>query len=190
MANIGAGFLILLVFVIAAGSGQAYVESSFQLENWRENLGFGEENLTILHFYYHSTFGSNHNATAVQVAQANSTAQSPTLFGTLFIDDNPLNEGPGWSSNEVGRAQGIEGFAGRDETVALMAISFGFTQGTYQGSSFNVLSRYPIIEALRELAVVGGSEAFRLATGFAMIKTVEFSLANGVTIELNVTIVH
>lgn len=190
MANIEAGLLILLVFVIAAGSGQAYVESSFQPENWRESLGFGEEKVSTLHFYYHSSLGGNHNATSIQVAQANSTAMSPTFFGALFIDDNPLTEGPDWSSTEVGRAQGIEGFSGKDEAVALMAISFDFTQGTFNGSSFNVLSRNPISEAVRELAIVGGTGAFRLAKGFTMIKTVEFSSANGVTVEFNVTIIH
>lgn len=70
-----------------------------------------------------------------------------------------------------------------------MAISFGFTQNTYQGSSFNVLSRNPLFEAVRQLAI-GGTAAFWLAMGFAMVKTVEVSSVNGVTVEFNVTIVH
>lgn len=85
------------VFVIAAGSSQAYVESSFQPDNWGESLGFGKENVASLHFYYHSSLGGNHNPTAVQVTQANSSAQSPTLFGAIFVNDEPLTKGPDWS---------------------------------------------------------------------------------------------
>lgn len=184
---VGFSFLLaLFLSVVSARSG--YVESSYNSEVWRASIGLGKEKVTKLHFFLHDSVGGV-NATAVQVAQAITTAQSATNFGALFIDDDPLTEGPEASSMEVGRAQGLSGSTGRDELTLIMAISFAFTNGEFNGSSLSMLGRNPITEPVRELAIVGGTGLFRLAKGFALTRTVEL---NGLTAiaEYNVTVVH
>nr|CAD1844112.1 unnamed protein product [Ananas comosus var. bracteatus] len=63
--------------------------------------------------------------------------------------------------------------------------------GPYSGSSFVVFSRNPVTEPHRELAVVGGRGAFRLARGFAQLRTHYLNTTNGdAVIEYDVTLLH
>ncbi|KAL9377123.1 hypothetical protein Peur_031243 [Populus x canadensis] len=55
---------------------------------------------------------------------------------------------------------------------------FGFTAGEFNGSSISVFSRNPISNTKRELAVVGRRGEFRLATGFAQLKTYFLNATN------------
>jgi hypothetical protein len=56
---------------------------------------------------------------------------------------------------------------------------FGLTAGEFNGSSISVFSRNPISNTERELAVVGRRGEFRLATGFAQLKTCFLNATNG-----------
>lgn len=67
-----------------------------ELKIWFRQPGVSELKVTKLHFYFHDLRG----ITSVTVASANSTASSPTLFGSSSIMDDPLTEGPEFSSNQ------------------------------------------------------------------------------------------
>ncbi|WJX64982.1 hypothetical protein P8452_49695 [Trifolium repens] len=101
-------------------------------------------------------------------------------------------EGPEETSNVVGNAQGLYVSSSQTEDVTLtMYVDYAFTSGELNGSSFSVLSRNPVREPTRELAVVGGRGKFRMATGFALIKAHFLNVTTGDgIIEYNVTIFH
>jgi hypothetical protein len=151
--------------------------------------------VTHLHFYYFDIHTGN-NPSAVIVARANQTSdknpKKSSLFGTVFAIDNPLREGPEETSNVVGNAQGLYVSSSQSEDVTLtMYVDYAFTSGELNGSSFSVLSRNPVREPTRELAVVGGRGKFRMATGFALIKAHFLNVTTGDgIIEYNVTIFH
>ncbi|CAA7400995.1 unnamed protein product [Spirodela intermedia] len=139
-------------------------------------LKLGKEKVTYLHFFLHDTI-SGENPTAVQVANPNST-RFPFGFGSVFVIDDVLTEAVERSSPVVGNAQGID-----------LPVDFAFTTGKYKGSSFSVMSRNPITETRRELAVVGGRGKFRLARGVAQLTTRLLKYPDAI-IEYNVTLFH
>jgi hypothetical protein len=151
--------------------------------------------VTHLHFYYFDIHTGN-NPSAVIVARANQTSdiipKKSSLFGTVFAIDNPLREGPEETSKVVGNAQGLYVSSSQSQDVTLtMYVDYAFTCGELNGSSFSVLSRNPVREPTRELAVVGGRGKFRMATGFALIRAHFLNVTTGDgIIEYNVTIFH
>lgn len=173
--------LPILACLIAAKSSRAYVESSFIPKDWRAGLGLGKERLTSLHFFFHDRV----KETSVAVASAPTTANSSTLFGTVVIADEPLTEGIDPKSEEVGRAQGILALASREELKFVMALSFSFSKGKFNGSSLSMLSENPV----RELAIVGGTGKFRLARGVAVARTVKTEGFDAI-VEYHVKVLH
>ncbi|CAA6675033.1 unnamed protein product [Spirodela intermedia] len=154
-------------------------------------LKLGKEKVTYLHFFLHDTI-SGENPTAVQVANPNST-RFPFGFGSVFVIDDVLTEAVERSSPVVGNAQGIDVLTGLDKFSLVMTrelpVDFAFTTGKYKGSSFSVMSRNPITETRRELAVVGGRGKFRLARGVAQLTTRLLKYPDAI-IEYNVTLFH
>ncbi|XVE93799.1 hypothetical protein REPUB_Repub01dG0226100 [Reevesia pubescens] len=123
------------------------------------------EKVTNLHFFFHDTLGGK-NPSAVLVARANIT-------------------------EVIGNAQGLWVSSGKDIPTLVAFFDFGFTKGEFNGSSISVFSRNPIVETERELAVVGGRGKFRMAKGFAQLKTYFLNVTNGYAIvEYNVTVIH
>ncbi|OMO92812.1 Plant disease resistance response protein [Corchorus olitorius] len=152
------------------------------------------EKVTQLHFFLHSTL-SGENPSAVMVARSNLTNDddSPIPFGSLFAIDSPLRVGPEPTSTVIGNAQGLELSSSQDSSkfTIVMYIDFAFTSGKFNGSSFSVFSRNPVTEGDREVAIVGGRGQFRLARGFAEIKTSFLNATNGDAIlDYNVTLYH
>ncbi|XP_026435227.1 dirigent protein 22-like [Papaver somniferum] len=114
-----------------------------------------------------------------------------TLFTSLYIVDNPLTEGPELNSTIVGRVQGLIGFAAQKKMASLVGLSYAFTDGKFNGSTLIIVTRNPILIPEREFPIVGGTGLFRLARGFANVKTVLLDPVAGIaTIEYNVTVVH
>ncbi|MQM19464.1 hypothetical protein Taro_052468 [Colocasia esculenta] len=145
---------------------------------------------TRLHFYFHE-INAGPNTSVVRVAQANTTLASPTSFGALVVADNPLTKGPELTSKLVGRAQGIYTSASQEELAFMTSLNFAFTAGKYNGSVLTVLGRFAIALPVREMSVVGGSGYFRLARGYARIRTHRMDQRTGlVTVEYNVTVIH
>ncbi|EEF34117.1 conserved hypothetical protein [Ricinus communis] len=133
---------------------------------------------------------SGPNATAIPVAKSNITDKSPTLFGIVVMIDDPLTEGPEPTSKEVGRAQGFYGSAGQDHTGASHGyeLSFHYWKVQWQHSChFGSKSS----THLREIPIVVGTGVFRLARGFAILKTYIFNATSGdAIVEYNVAVVH
>ncbi|KAE8788805.1 dirigent protein 15-like [Hordeum vulgare] len=152
----------------------------------------GKEKVTNLHFYLHDTL-SGRDPTAVPVARgAGATPRpgDPTPFSSVYVVDDVLTEGPERTSRVVGSAQGLYASTGRHALGLVLGIDFALND--YNGSSFVVFSRNPVADGDgRELAVVGGRGAFRMARGFALLRTHYLNTGNGdAIIEYNVTLLH
>ncbi|XVF45492.1 hypothetical protein PTKIN_Ptkin02bG0211000 [Pterospermum kingtungense] len=153
------------------------------------------EKVTHLHFFLHDTL-SGENRSAVMVARANLSKpdNSPTPFGSLFAIDDPLRVGPEPTSEIIGNAQGLYLSSSQDASkfTIVMCVDFLFTVDKFNGSSFSLFSRNPVTEGdNREVAIVGGRGKFRMARGFANIKTSYFDATTGDAIlEYNVTLYH
>ncbi|PWA88363.1 hypothetical protein CTI12_AA121520 [Artemisia annua] len=124
------------------------------------------------------TFFSGNNPTAIPVAQAPMTNTSQTLFGLTFVVDDPLTIGPNITSKIVGRAQGIYASADQNDFALSMVLNFVFFEGKYNGSSFSLLTRNPILStAPREFSIVGGSGLFRFARAESALKPMEMEMS-------------
>jgi hypothetical protein len=130
---------------------------------------------THLRFYMHDivTGDASSPATAVRVVRGVTLLpDDPTnRFGDMYAIDDALTEGPGASSPAVGRAQGFYLFASRSDAALLLSANLVFTAGKHNGSALAVFTRDAILDAVRELPVVGGSGAFRGAAGYGLLRT-------------------
>ncbi|XVE93802.1 hypothetical protein REPUB_Repub01dG0226400 [Reevesia pubescens] len=139
------------------------------------------EKVTHLHFFLHDTL-SGKNPSAVMVARPNMTnalSVKNSSFGLVFSTDDPLTVGPNVTSEVIGNAQGLWVSTGQDVFCLVVYLDFGFTQGKFNGSSISMFSRNPISQTERELAVVGGRGKFRMAKGFAHLKTFYANFTSG-----------
>lgn len=178
-------FSSILFFAMVAGKSDKFSEKLSP-----EKLGFKEEKLTHLHFFFHDIVVGQ-NTTAVRVAEAATTNTSNTLFGVVMIIDDPLTEGPEMESKLVGRAQGMYASAGQNELGLLMAMNFHFVEGKFNGSNLSVLGRNAVFLGVREMPIVGGSGYFKFARGYAeaRTRTLDFNTGNAV-VEYNVYAFH
>lgn len=162
-------------------------DSPDDVEKWFEKLGEYKQKVTKLHFYYHDLRGK----TSLQVAQANSSAASPTFFGMTYVMDDPLTAGPQFTSKPMGRAQGLLIPSSMEELSLLCVMNFIFTDGKYNGSTLTILGNNPILHKYRELPIIGGTGVFRLARGVVKLKTIYFDAVVGnATVEFNVFVQH
>ena len=70
-----------------------------------------------------------------------------------------------------------------------MTLTYGFISGPYNGSSFSVVGRNPVMNEVREMPIVGGTGIFRLARGYCFARTYSMYQMDAV-IGYNVTILH
>ncbi|CAN6561835.1 hypothetical protein C1H46_038915 [Malus baccata] len=146
------------------------------------------EKTTSLHFYFHDIHDGK-NPTAMKIVEPPN--ESVGGFGTTFMADNPLTEGPELSSKLVGRAQGIYAVASQHDSGLLMVLNFAFVDGMYNGSTVSILGRNPFMEAIREMPIVGGTRVFQYARGYALAKTFSMSMKTGdAVVEYNVSVLH
>ncbi|KAI5647871.1 hypothetical protein M9H77_33876 [Catharanthus roseus] len=157
-----------------------------QNESWARRTDTRNEVVTTLQFYFHDIL-SGRNPTAVQIVPP--SRSSTTSFGLLNMVDDPLTIGPDPNSKLVGRARGMYGSAGQTDFGLIMVMSFVFTDGIYDGSSFSLLSINPAGDPVREMAIVGGTGLFRLARGYAIATTYSFDGNTGdAVVGYNVTL--
>ncbi|KAF5947166.1 hypothetical protein HYC85_013123 [Camellia sinensis] len=99
------------------------------------------------------------------VAQANSTATSPTFFGLTYpMKDDPLTGGPSQSS------KGKFGLTFKEQVSQFMAMNLVFTEEKYyNGNALAVLGINPTLQPKRELTIVGGTSVFKMARGVALL---------------------
>ncbi|RWR81436.1 dirigent protein 22-like protein [Cinnamomum micranthum f. kanehirae] len=143
---------------------------------------------TNMVFYLHDLFISK-NATAVPVAKRSKEA-TVTDFGTLMVIDDAVTEGPKKTSAQVGRAQGIYVNSALDGSSMHLAFSIIFTNSTYNGSTLEIQGADRYLLNRREVSIVSGTGAFRLAKGYAVLETVYFSSSSNGVIKIIVTVYH
>lgn len=154
---------------------------------WAKRVDSGNQVVTTLQFYFHDKL-SGSNPSAIKIAQPLQNTNSPNLFGNLLMIDDPLTVGPDPSSKLVGRARGLYGSAGQADMNLIMALSYVFTDGIYDGSSFSLLSINQVMHSPREMAIVGGTGLFRLARGYAIAQTYQADATGDAVVGYNVTI--
>jgi hypothetical protein len=146
------------------------------------------EKLTHVHFYYHE-IRNNKNPSLVQII--NAPKNVPNGFGTTFVMDDAMTEGPELSSNQIGRAQGLFGLSSLNDLGMFMLTNFVFKEGNFAGSSLSMLGRNPISEQNREMPIVGGTGVFRFARGFVIANSVNsISTPEHFVVEYNITVLH
>nr|GEX96681.1 dirigent protein 22-like [Tanacetum cinerariifolium] len=178
-------FTIFLFSLLIAGES-----TKFSKNLPLESLGLKKEKLTHLHFYLHDTV-SGDNPTAVPVARAPTTNTSQTLFGLTLVVDDPLTMGPEITSKLVGRAQGMYASASQNDFALSMALNFVFSEGKYNGSTFSLLARNPVLSNPREMSIVGGSGLFRFARGYVLAKTYFLDATTGdAIVEYDAYVLH
>ncbi|GER50277.1 disease resistance-responsive (dirigent-likeprotein) family protein [Striga asiatica] len=111
---------------------------------------------------------------------------------TVSVDSTTGNAiGPSPNAETVGRAQGFFAHSSLNEISIHMTFDIVFTKGEYSGSTLNLVGRNPYPREYRELSIVGGSGAFRLARGFVEIRTVSAENWTGIAFfQYNITILH
>ncbi|KAM0946945.1 putative dirigent protein [Dioscorea sansibarensis] len=157
------------------------------------HYSLGKEKVTHLHFFYQENLISDHPSAVVVAKPKDTTVNASNLapFGAVYVLDTPLTEGQDPNSKVVGQVQGFSVSAGQDKPMAVFMVDFGFTSGEFNGSSISALSRNPVLDVDRELAIVGGRGKFRMARGFANLHTSYINATSGVVIvEYNVTVFH
>lgn len=146
----------------------AYLQSNLLLLLLAAGAATADETTTSVRFYMHDVM-SGASPSAVRVVQgANSTGFS---FGDVLVVDDPLTEGPAADSALVGRAQGFYAFTSQRTDAAAAALLLCLNLVFPNGSTVAVMGHDPIYAQLRELPVVGGTGAFRLALGYALVRT-------------------
>ncbi|WVZ05414.1 hypothetical protein V8G54_018760 [Vigna mungo] len=154
-------------------------------------MGFREDKFTHLHFFFHDVV-TGPNPSMVIVAEPNGKAKDALPFGTVVAMDDPLTAGPEPDSKLVGKAQGIYTSISQAEMGLMMVMTMAFTDGDFNGSSISVLARNMIMsEPVREMAIVGGTGAFRFARGYAQARfhSVDFSKGDAI-VEYDVFVNH
>jgi len=171
-----AATLLLLLLTVTVEGGEGY--------------GSKAEITSRLHFYFHETLVGK-NVTTVQVARANGTNASPTLFGLVVVMNDMLTNGPEPASELLGRMQGLYSLSGQEETAMQMAVTFVFSSGEYNGSTLCLVGINPIYHPVREMPIVGGSGLFRMARGYAFARTYSLdNITGNAVVECNVTVLH
>ncbi|XP_037424383.1 dirigent protein 22-like [Triticum dicoccoides] len=184
----GAVMLLVLFITVLSAVSEAHRPGNRALAHGRRP-GADPVAPTHLHFYFHDSSRGT-PPTSVRVAgPAKPSLQ--TLFGAVYVMDDPLTERPELGSAAVGRAQGF--YIGADQTAMgfLQVMNLVLTSGAYNGSSLTVLGRnFPLAE-VREMPIVGGTGAFRFARGYAQARTYSMNTKTGdANVEYDVYVMH
>ncbi|KAK4424062.1 Dirigent protein 21 [Sesamum alatum] len=159
--------LITVVVVLMLG---AFLMNSYA-DAQRLNSCLGKkERVTRLQLYLQDLVGGE-NRTVWHVAQSDLTDVLPSAFGRVAVLDNLVTTGPEFESQQVGRMQGLIALADLHEKALAMLLNIVFTEGEFKGSTLSILGRNPLFDKVREVPIVGGTGAFRMARGYVITKT-------------------
>ncbi|KAL3623798.1 hypothetical protein CASFOL_032614 [Castilleja foliolosa] len=173
--------IILLMIIISSSTLISPLQFS------KNDFGLTPKTTTFRFYFYDKL--SSPNATAIRIVTGPTT--SNTFFGSVVMIDDALLENESMGSKIIGRAQGL--YAGADQTTVglLMVVNYVFTAGEFNGSSLSVLGRNAVLRPVRELPILGGTGAFRLAQGYALASTKWIDNNTGdAIVEYNVTVYH
>lgn len=189
--------LFIIAFYLAV-TATAHSSDSTSYYGTTKPANLKQEKVTRLRFYLHDII-SGKNPSAVRIAHANltggSVVDSAVGFGSLFAIDDPLTMGPGKDSKVIGNGRGMYVSGSKDisKFTIVMYADLAFTTGRFNGSSISVFSRNPVAEEAgeREIGIVGGRGAFRMAKGFIKIKTHQIDLKTGdAVLRYDATVYH
>lgn len=146
---------------------------------------------TKMSIYFQDNSSGGPNSTVVPVTGLAGKLWSFTEFGTVFVTDDPITEGPDPKSATVGRGQGIYVTTSLDGLNTHASFSIVFTNKDYKGSTIQILGNSNQFEAVREYAVVSGTGKFRYARGYATFETFSFDSSTSYSvIRCNITVCH
>ncbi|KAL2478376.1 Dirigent protein 21 [Forsythia ovata] len=175
---------LFTMFFILLSTFLAIIDGKFSEQYTETKATKHVDKITHLHFYFHDIVSGKHPTAILVAGRRNS-------FGSTAMIDDPLTGGPEPGSKLVGRAQGMYSMASQYDGSLLMVVNFVFTEGKFNGSSVSVLGRNPVLDAVREMPVVGGSGIFRFARGYALVKTYQYNIKSGdAVVEYNVFVMH
>ncbi|KAG8368128.1 hypothetical protein BUALT_Bualt15G0012900 [Buddleja alternifolia] len=109
--------------------------------------------------------------------QAVKVAKLHFYIQDALVLDDVVTAKPDPNSKVLGRAQGVITSADLEVAALTMNLNIVFTAGKYNGSTVTILGRNPIMSVDRELPVVGGTGAFRMARGYAVSNTYSYDVA-------------
>ncbi|KAF3604631.1 hypothetical protein F2Q69_00038507 [Brassica cretica] len=174
---------ILLLAIFASAEDGGYFASTMNPKRLQK------EKLTHLRVYWHD-IRSGQNPSSIMI-QPPVKKYSSTYFGSITMIDNALTSDVPINSTVVGRAQGFYAGAAQRQLGFLMAMTFAFKMGEYNGSTITILGRNTVLSEVREMPVVGGSGIFRFARGYVEARTKSFDLKLGdANVEYNCFVLH
>ncbi|KAL6135232.1 hypothetical protein ACLB2K_067460 [Fragaria x ananassa] len=109
---------------------------------------------------YFQDFSGGPNATSIPIAGIAGKLWTFTQFGTVYVTDDTMTEGPSRKSAIVGRVQGMTVAVALDGSNALVLVSLVFTNREYNGSTIEIQGNSKQFQLLREVAVVSGTGKF------------------------------
>lgn len=136
--------------------------------------------------YMHDGYSGPSPTAALIVNGTGAPVMTGVRFGDTVVMDDVLTEGPSRASRVVGRAQGLYVTASLQPGDPAMLLAMNVLLTDYdRGSSVTVVGRNEVMAPVRELAVVGGTGRFRMATGYVLWKTASWKGQNAV-LELDI----
>ncbi|EFJ23718.1 hypothetical protein SELMODRAFT_59090, partial [Selaginella moellendorffii] len=125
---------------------------------------------TRLHFFMHDMVNLQNpaNATTALVAGPKNNLATLASLGSVMVIDDKLTEGPSPDSPLVGRAQGF--YMSDSTSISSLGLFITFTAVLNNGT-ISLHGQDNVLDREREIAVIGGTGAFRSAAGYAIIST-------------------
>ncbi|XP_057769283.1 dirigent protein 11-like [Salvia miltiorrhiza] len=164
-------YLSVCTLAVSDNSKLFLRDGAEEQETFLRDVCGGKEKVMKLHFYVQDLRIGHVNATVFEVAKASITPTHPTAFGSVHVLDDLITEGPKFGSRALGRTQGLTTNADLATFGIAMNLNFYFTVGRFAGSTLSILGRNQVMDAQRELPVVGGTGVFRFARGYAIQST-------------------
>ncbi|XVF01106.1 hypothetical protein REPUB_Repub04eG0059700 [Reevesia pubescens] len=181
----GTNTSVSLILLLLAAEGISL--AMFPLSAKADDHQLRETKMTM----YFQDNSSGPNSTVRQVTGLAGKLWSLTQFGTLYVIDDPITEGPNPTSAIVGRGQGMFITTSLNGLNVHVSFSIVFTNKAYNGSTILIEGNSKQFEAVRELAVVSGTGKFRYARGYATFEN--YSLDRSISYAViccNVTVRH
>ncbi|GMI93752.1 hypothetical protein like AT5G42510 [Hibiscus trionum] len=146
---------------------------------------------TKMSVYFHDYSSGGPDSTVRAVVGFPGKPWNLAQFGTLFVSDDPITEGPDSESAPVGRGRGIFITASLDGLNTYVSLSIDFTNEAYNGSTIQIQGNSDQFKAVREYGVVSGTGKFRFANGYVTFEDSSFDRSTShAIIRCNISILH